>query len=141
MPATIEEARDQMNGLLKAKLDTDQADLVCLWDDKDAKPPEPPTPWARVKILHSTGGSKSLGNVRGKQRYTRGGFVVVQLFTVGGKGLVSHDQIVAKILGAYEGKTTAGGLVFRNGRFQEVGRDGPWHQTNLFVDFEYDQIL
>jgi hypothetical protein len=130
--------------MLKTAVDASSFNaLKLIWQGVESQPasPDPTAPWARVKMQHATGGQKSLANANGRSRYVRSGFVVVQLFNVGGKGLVSTDQMVAMILAAYEGKTTTGGIVFRNGRFQEVGQDGPWFQTNVFADFEYDEIL
>lgn len=149
MPATITEARDQMLSRLKTDYDANPSgfgNLVIMWDDSANDPPIPdpqvvtPLPWARVNVKHTTGRQTAIGKSGVKGRYTRGGFLIIQLFTPGNKGLVSSDAIITMILAAFEGKTTSGGLVFRNGRFQEVGQDGPWHQTNIFVDFEYDDI-
>lgn len=145
MPATVAQARDQMMTLFKDAIDGGGAPVtgfVTIWDgvDKQPTPPTFPTPWARIAAKHNSGNKSSLANANGVSRYTRRGILVVQLFTDGGKGLVSNDEILAIILGAYEGKTTTGGLVFRNCRFQEVGADGPWFQTNFFADFEYDEV-
>lgn len=145
MPATIAEARDQMGTRLLATVAASSySNLVLVWDDsaKDPVQPDPSTtvPWARVKFQHTSGGNTGVGKVGGLTRVTRSGFIVVQLFVPANKGLVSHDPIVRMILSAYEGKTTIGGLVFRKCRFQEIGQDGPWFQTNIFVDFSYDDL-
>lgn len=136
-----------MNALFKVAVDANTAHpqmvgFVTIWDgvDKQPAPPNSPTPWARVAIRHNSGGQKSLANDRGKKRFTRTGFVVIQLFTNPNDGLVSNDEITAILLSAYEGKTTSGGVFFRNVRSQEVGQDGAWYQTNVFADFEYEQI-
>lgn len=130
--------------LLTTVLASDFEDMVLIWDDAAANPekPDPSSgiPWARVKIVHTAGRQGSIAAFGGKRRFVRSGFIIIQLFTNANTGLVPHDEIVTMILGAYEGKTTVGGLVFRNCRFQEIGDDGPWHQTNLFVDFEYDDV-
>lgn len=145
MPANVSQARDQMNGVLKAAMDAAGSPIntiVLIWDDtlNDPEPPATPTPWARVSIRHNKGQQGSLSGALGKQRWVRSGFISVQLFTFAGKGNVVSDQIIAIIQTAYEGKTTVGGLIFRNVRFTEIGQSGPWLQVNITIDFEYDEI-
>lgn len=40
---------------------------------------------------------------------------------------------------AFEGKHV-GDVWFRNARIEEIGVDGAWFQTNVTVDFMYDEI-
>lgn len=142
MPSQAQ-SRDQICGLLKTAVDAASLNpnLVIIWDDVEpAKLPEPPTPWVRHKIRHASGGQASLAGADGRCRYRRSGVIIVQLFVEAGKGSGQTDLLVPIILAAYEGKSTAGGHSFTNGRFQEVGKDGPWFQTNIFFDFEYDEV-
>lgn len=149
MPSTTSIARDQMCSALKTVVDArnspleEPQKLVLLWDDDaNGVPPELPAPWARVLVKHNpnVGGQSSLSGGLPKIRYTRKGIIAVQLFTPAGDGNVVADELTPIILSAYEGKTTSGGLIFRHGRFTEVGKDGDWSQRNLTVEFEYDEF-
>lgn len=149
MSVEVAAARDQMSALFKTAADARNLSLaanlklITVWDDKadQPTPPQPPTPWARFNVRHATGGQTSLSGGLGLlTRYTRAGTIIVQVFTVGGAGNVVADELVTMILTAFEGKTTTGGLVFRRGRFNEIGQSGDWHQTNVSIDFEYDTV-
>ena len=64
----------------------------------------------------------------------------VQVFTPRGEGSARSDIIASTIQGAFEGVSTNGGAWFRNARVEEVGASGTWHQVNVLVDFEYEEI-
>lgn len=97
--------------------------------------------WARLTIIHNLGQQVTLGAV-GNRRFRRFGIVTVQIFTPAGDGLTRADAMVKIAMDALEGATTDGGdtVDFRRARFNEVGEDGPWHQTNVTAEFEYDAV-
>ncbi len=97
-------------------------------------------PWARVQVRTVTGNQASLSGDLGTLRWDRGGNVIIQIFVPLGEGLSEAKQLVKIVLDAYEGVTTPNGVWFRNARQNEVGSDGVWHQTNVIVDFTYDEI-
>lgn len=146
MPATMAQARDAILAQVKATTDT----IVALapnviFDDTSKKVPDGQNPvptWARVTIRHQTGAQSSLSGGLGQRLFTRRGVVTIQLFTPAGKGLVEHDSIVEQLLNIFQGGTAGtGGVVwFRNPRDLEAGQDGPWHQSNVLADFEYDFV-
>lgn len=116
--------------------------MPIVWDDVDDQPPhaDPAAPWARFLIRHSKGRQASLSGAQATKRWIRGGLLVVQLFAPGGDGQRVGDELVSIILDAFEGGTTTGGVLFRNSRINEVGQSGGWHQVNIIVEFEYDEI-
>ena len=138
MPATIATARDEMSALFKAAWDT--TGLPVIWDDVAKTPPKTRTGWARFTIRHEDGDQSTLSGGLGKARFTRRGTIFIQIFTPVGKGLSDADPLIKKAMDAYEGKSTASGVWFRNVRPREIGPDGDWNQVNVLADFEYDEV-
>jgi hypothetical protein len=74
-------------------------------------------------------------------RFRQFGIVTAQVFTVSGDGLTASDDLVELALNAFEGeKTGLDRIEFRNARPNEIGQDGPWFQTNVIAEFEYDRL-
>jgi hypothetical protein len=87
----------------------------------------------------TVGGKVSLGG--GGQRFRRLGIVTVQIFTPSNDGLTLADSLVDLAVDAFEGESTGSDCVeFRNVRAVEAGQDGPWHQFNVFANFDYDRV-
>ena len=145
MPATTATARDEILGRLKSVVDgltSPPGPLKVIWDDKKDQPPRanPTESWARALVQHTTGRQASLSGATGRKRWERGGFLIVQLFTPALEGQNLADELGSIIRGAFEGYSTPSGVWFRNPRINEVGQDGAWLQTNIFVDFLYDEV-
>lgn len=159
--ASITAARDEILGRLKTALDgSPYTEFVqVIWDDvrnerpgdQDMTDPVPPAepepkippalPWMRVLVQHGPGTQASLGSINGKRRQEMEGIVTVAVFTPHGAGQVRADEIVQVILDCWRtGGSTASGISFRNARFREISKNGPWMQTNVLADFLYDQI-
>jgi hypothetical protein len=83
---------------------------------------------------------KSLGEA-GNRRFRVYGMVMVQIFTKYGSGQVTADLISGVVKGAFRGVNTGSdAITFRNARVVDVGHSGPYLQTNVFADFDYDEI-
>lgn len=144
MSSTPTVARDEMLALFKAAWDADpeSTGIPITWMNVVGTPPEAfdangnPQTWARATIMHTDGGSANIGNTR----FMRLGLVTVQIFTPSGQGLEKSDKLADVVLGAFEGQTTPSGVWFRGGTINEVGPSEAWHQTNVTLSFEYDQL-
>lgn len=142
MTATIQQARDEiLSTLTTAWLgDPASADLPMLYPDRSQEPPKQGA-WARVTVQHNTGRQVTLSGETGARRFRRTGIVTVQIFTPLGDGLTLGDELTMIAGRAFEGITTASGVIFRNVRNHEVGKDKQgWFQTNVLADFEYDEV-
>lgn len=137
MTLDIEQARDEMSKMAR---DAWPVDNVMLYDDKPGEVPDGVTPWARLTIRHESGVQATLTDASVKKRFRRTGILTVQIFTPTGEGLSNADKCAKMFLNAFEGKTSPGGVWFRNGRVREIGADGDFFQTNFITDFEYDEI-
>lgn len=141
--ANRQEARNEMLALFKTAWDAgaDTAGLPVRYGDIDLDAAAPGSlGWARVILTHATGGQASLSNRSGVRTWDREGFITVQVFSLFGDGRVRNDSMVQTVIEGYEGATTDGGIWFRNVRSTEIGRSGDWYQTNVIVEFRYDEI-
>jgi len=112
---------------------------LLLYDDRHRDLPTN-APYARITMRHNVMDQRTLGN-SGNRRFRRFGVITVQVFTLSNKGLATADVFAKVALDAFEGQSTAPTEIhFRNARINEVGEDGPWFQTNVLVDFDYDEI-
>jgi len=143
--ATIAEARDEilLHFTTAWNLVTPPVPVL-LYDDKHRDLPAD-APYARITLKHNifrqatVGGKISQGGAG--QRFRRFGIVTVQVFSISGDGLTSADTLVQLALDAFEGENTGSDKIeFRNARVNEIGQDGPWFQTNIIAEFDYDRV-
>lgn len=140
--ASIAAARDAMLTIFKTAWDgqTPPVPLV-IYDDTTQEVPSGDTPWCRVTIRHNISGRATVGGEVGARRFRRVGVLTVQIFTPTGEGLSNADIFAKVALDAFEGNSTGSDAIeFRNVTVNEVGRDGPWYQTNVLTEFEYDEV-
>ncbi len=139
MSLTITQARDEMLAPLKTAWDAGANGAPLKYDDVPGTAPTSGS-WGRVSVRHFSGEQATLANNEGVRRWRNAGIIFVQLFAEAGSGFGALDALVEVVKNAYQGKDTPGGAWFRNVRVNEVGRDGPWEQVNVLIDFEYDQV-
>ncbi len=140
--ASLTAARDAILTLFKVAWDAQTPPVPKLLND-DVKDdlPAGTFPWARIIVRHNTGFQATLAGETGNRRFRRLGLVTVQIFTPYGDGLDLNDALAKVAVDAFEGKSTAADeVLFRNVRSNEVGQDGNWFQTNVFAEFEYDEV-
>lgn len=147
MIQTIAQARDEIISLFKSVWDVQAPNVPLYYWDGTKNAPEPtedsndnPASWARITVRHTEGGQSALINVNGTRRYTYKGLVTVQIFTPARTGLTAADALTMIAVDTFAGAATTGGIWFRNATPKEVGHDGPWFQTNVTADFEYDRV-
>ena len=140
MSLTPEQAYDEILAVFKTAWDG--TGWIALYENIAGEVPAAGSldPWARVQMRTAFGNQGSLSGALGTQRWDRGGDIIVQIFIPLGEGLSRAKQLVKIVLDAYEGVTTSGGAWFRNARENEIGDDGEWHQTNVVIEFTYDEI-
>ncbi len=137
MTATVEQARDQMLGLIQAAWPVDK---TLIYDGFKGEKPEAQEVWGRVSVRHNSGGQASLSKQGGRSRYVRRGTIYVNLFAPPGDGLRALDPLTKTILDAIEGKTTAGGVWFTQVRVREMGIVEGSYQVNVLANFSYDEV-
>lgn len=111
------------------------------WDAVDSKTARPVSAaWARITVEHTLAEQSTFGDA-GARRFTRFGFVTVQIFqpqnTAGGFTLGEQLAVIAR--NAFEGVGTASGVWFRNAVISEAGSDAIWSRLNVRAEFQYDE--
>lgn len=100
----------------------------------------PESTWCRVTLRHQTGGQSTLANGCGARRFTRLGTMWIQVFTPMGNGNMNAYAIAEVMARAFEGRGSPLGIIYRNVRVNEIGPDGAFSNTNVLVEFEYNQV-
>lgn len=137
MSLTYKQAYDDMAAMFKTAWDT--TGYKVFWDNVRDQRDTAENPWAEFIIQHATGSQTSLGGV-GQRTFIRVGIILVSIYVPTGKSL-SESLTLAKLVGdVYEGNHSPNGVWFRNARIPEIGRDGEFHQRNVVIEFEYDEI-
>lgn len=139
--ASITLARDSIVSTFKTAWDAQTPPIpLLIFDDAKQDIPSGGTPFARITVRHNLVEQATLGGIGGR-RFRRFGIVAIEIYTPAGEGLTDADKFAKVALDAFEGKNTGGDAIeFRNTRVNEVGQDGPWFQTNVLADFEYDEV-
>lgn len=136
---TYAQATDEIADLFKDAWDAGAGGAPLLYRDVDADEPTAPL-WARLSVTHFHGQQSSLSNHIGQRVFDRRGVVTVQLFGLAGSGLSTVHPLVMLAVDAFEGKSTAGAVWFRNVRAIEGPSEDKWVEVNVLADFEYSQI-
>ena len=122
-------------------VDSDGNPVPVAYDDVPFDRPAAGSPWARLEMRHTSGAQATVGGAPGSRRFRRFGIITVKLFTPMGQGLTLSDTLVNVTLGAFEGmQTKVDGAFFYNCHTVEVGQSDDWHQTNVLIEFQWDQI-
>lgn len=135
---TYLQAQDEMLAMVKAAWDTTAYADRMFYEGVPFDRPTDQSPWAVTYIRHASGAQRTLGGSSGSL-FERLGVTIINIFIPTGKGL-SESYPLAKVLSdAFEGKSSPGGIWFRNVRIVEIGSEGDFHQTNFLADFTYTE--
>jgi hypothetical protein len=140
MPCSMSQAHDQVLALLADAL---PGDLPVAWPDMARAPGFPPAAgdWARVTITDNSEESPpTLVSSPGNRRTKTIGLLIVELYTLAGDGRRQAQTLGETILAAYRGKSTEGGVTFRNEYVEHIGPDGIWHHANAYVTYVYSTL-
>jgi hypothetical protein len=96
--------------------------------------------WGKVFIRHNQSIEATLSGKTPAKRYRRFGVCTTQIFVTQGEGVRTLAPSVQTMLELLQSKETDNNVLFRNVRFNEVGQNGKWYQTNFIFEFEYDHV-
>lgn len=143
MSLTRQEAIDDMLGRVKAAWDTTGFGSRVAYDavGTTSAPPSGQEPWIRPMVRHSGGEQATLQGETGNRRFRRFGTLTVQVFHPVGVGLVGGATDYADVIrDAFEGVGSNEGMIYRDVSVNEIGVDGDFFQSNVQIDFEYDEL-
>lgn len=144
MILTMTQADEEMAALFRQAWEV-TAGYPCLWPNSKAAGIDKEKIWAHWSVTYTGGRQLSFGPV-GRRKFEKTGSVVIVVFTPYGKGQSNARGIAEIALGAYEGKRTPGGVVFRDVRIDtegqgqtETGSTG-WWATAVVAPFNYETL-
>lgn len=95
--------------------------------------------WLISTIRHVGGRQENLGGI-GNRSFQRSGIIFLQIFTRVGNGLQESYRLAKVMADGFEGKSSPNGVWFRNIRINEAGKDGAFSQTNVTIEFQYNEV-
>lgn len=145
---TITDARDEIFRLLLDEWNQFASGVftpaaAIIWQGQETSTPRPADlAYARATVMHTDGGQATLVDSVGAIRWRRRGFCIVQCFgpQSTGKGLTIAEGLATIAKNAFEGRSSPGGIWFRNCRINEVGISGAWFQVNAIAEFTYEEV-
>jgi hypothetical protein len=150
MPAEFDTARDEIQSTFKVAWDANAGAVnggvvpTVHWEGVPTAGDFPPkdAAWARMIIRHNAATQAALSSSADRRRFRKFGILTISIFTPlqGGQGLGLAEELGKVARAAFEGKSTASGVWFRDARINEIGPDGPWFQVNVLAEFEYDEF-
>jgi hypothetical protein len=147
MPCVFDVARDEIQGAFWTQWQTGTPAVnggdvpPVFWEGLGYVGNEPEdVPWATAFIRHTQASQRTLADQVGKRRFLKLGTITVQIFVPVGGGLGKAEELSKVAKKAFEGKSTASAVWFRNVKIVEVGIEDPWYQVNVLADFEYDEL-
>jgi hypothetical protein len=149
MPCTYTQACDEMFDLFNAAWNAGSSAIVgyvptIRWQDNDTGVlPINTAFWCRVSIQTIASGQTSFCSsvdAAGKRRYTTNGLFVIQIFGPKNRPEAAGEMrdLVEMILPTLRSKTT--NVILRKATPNEISPENGCSRTNVFCEFEYDDI-
>lgn len=136
--ADIGAARDVVMNRLKTAWAAQASPPPMLYQDEEEDAPADATTYGEAVIEHKRGQQATIGG-RGMRRFRAWATLTVTLRTPYGDRLTISDTLVKIVQDAFEGKSQ-GGVIFRDVRVVEDGKDGAYSKVRVLVNFEYDRV-
>jgi len=148
MPATYEEAIDQMSAFFKVAWDANTTAIVgyvpeVFWPGVEKEnAPDVAKYWARFTQEGVNEEQTTLTGDAGCQRFTPEGLIVIQVFCpkLDSVSMENGRKLATVGKEAYRGKKTSGGIWFRNVKIKELTPEAKWNRFNVIAEYEYDEI-
>ena len=134
---TFQEAQDIMFGRFKSVWDP--TTYEAFYQQVREQKPDNQSPWAYVTLGSVDSRQSSLSGASGSRVFTRNSYMTIQLFVHSGKGLQLVNTLCKLLTDAFEGYSS-GGVWIRNTEVSSSMRDGSFVQTNITINFTYDEV-
>lgn len=144
---TPDEAVDEIFTMLNTSWLTNSLNVVeqvpeILWQGRSYGAPPVDACYARASVKHNTSLQTSLASDVGTRRFTRYGIVLIQVHVpIGIRNPLTTARKLGKIaLDVFEGRSSPGGIWFRNCRLNEIDPTDGWQPVNVVAEFSYDEV-
>ncbi len=134
---TPSEARQAILQRFKTEWETlgDPSEFV--FDSQSFTPGEK-LPFVFLLVRNQISQQISLGS-KNNRRFRRSGVIIAQVFTESGSGNKLSDTLSRNIVNIFEG-VRFNGVCCEAASLREGVPDGVWYQSNVEIDFTYDEI-
>lgn len=134
---TPEQAYNEIRTMIVAGWVTAERDIYFEAEDKPREYGE--QPFARVWVRHSSAGQRTLGG-QGHRMFDRNGRIEIEVNSPTGNGLSESYQLAKVAADVFEGKSSPGGIWFKNVMWRELGQDGGFYQILVSANFNYSDV-
>lgn len=136
---TLQEAASSIFAVLHTRMQAVDPSVSIEYPDTPANVSNGNVPWIRATMAHIQPGKGSLAGAFGTRRRERSGVCTIQIFVPAGDKRFTSYKLAQEIVQAYEDSRTS--VWFRKAYAAEIpGTTGGFSQTNVIVNFEYDQV-
>lgn len=140
--ATITAGKDLILAFFQTGWDLISSNPTLVYADVSADVPAGTVTWGRISVQMVDSDQVTLSGATGTKRFTRRGLVSIELRAPFGDGSTVADDLAQEVVNILEanGSTAPDEVLFRRVRAIDIGQDGPWKQTNVLADFEFDTV-
>lgn len=99
-------------------------------------------PWAQMLWQPATGRQTNVGRNSGANRFEHTGTLTLQINVPAGDGLFMATALATMAGKAFKGKSTSGGVFYKNPRTQVIGkiRGGFVFRVDFLTEFQFDEV-
>jgi hypothetical protein len=99
-------------------------------------------PWAQMLWQPATGRQTNVGSNSGANRFEHRGTLTLQINVPAGEGLFLATALATMAGKAFKGKSTAGGVFYKNPRTQNIGKiqGGFVYRVDFLTEFQFDEV-
>ncbi len=99
-------------------------------------------PWANMLWQPATGRQTNVGSNAGANRFEHNGTLTLQINVPAGDGLFLAMALATMAGKAFKGKSTSGGVFYKNPRTQVIGKiqGGFVFRVDFLTDFQFDEV-
>ena len=122
---------------IESRFNTNFTVLPIAWRKEELEP-DANESWVRFNVHNQANIQESMGAA---SNLFRGyGLISIQLFSAVDSNNATDDGYLQDIIDIYQGKSFNDVIIF-DINVKDIGRSGSWFQTNILIDFTYDDFV
>jgi len=110
--------------------------------DRESATGDSIAPWAQMLWQPATGRQTNVGSNAGANRFEHRGTLTLQINVPAGEDLFMAMALATMAGKAFKGKSTSGGVFYKNPRTQVIGkiRGGFVYRVDFLTEFQFDEV-